>query len=54
MFSGTTELEMITDAVNEGGVYKFLTKQLDDELLRKNIAEAFLHYELMSENERST
>jgi diguanylate cyclase (GGDEF)-like protein len=52
MVSGHTELEMVTDAVNEGGVQKFLTKQLDDTLLRKNIAEAFRHYELMSENER--
>src|SRR6202521_65845 len=52
MVSGHTELEMVYEAANEGGVHKFLTKQLDDELLRKNIAEAFRRYELLSESAR--
>ena len=41
VLSGYTELQSITDAINEGAIYKFLTKPWDDEQLRANIAEAF-------------
>ncbi|MBL0169084.1 MAG: hypothetical protein IPP85_19190 [Propionivibrio sp.] len=41
VLSGYTELQSITDAINEGAIYKFLTKPWDDELIRANIAEAF-------------
>ncbi len=50
VLSGYTELQSITDAINEGAVYKFLTKPWDDELLRSNIEEAFRHKELADEN----
>jgi EAL domain-containing protein (putative c-di-GMP-specific phosphodiesterase class I)/CheY-like chemotaxis protein len=36
--SGFTELQSIIDAVNEGAIYKFLTKLWDDALLRQHIA----------------
>jgi diguanylate cyclase (GGDEF)-like protein len=49
MLSGHTELQMVTDAVNESGVHKFLTKQWNEGLLRKDVAEAFRHHELVSE-----
>jgi len=52
VLSGYTELQSITDAINEGAVYKFLTKPWDDELLRSNIEEAFRHKELADENRR--
>lgn len=52
VLSGYTELKSVTDAINEGAVYKFLTKPWDDELLRSNILEAFRHYELLAENVR--
>jgi diguanylate cyclase (GGDEF)-like protein len=43
--SGYTELQSITDAVNEGAVYRFLTKPWDDEQLRGHVAEAFMQKE---------
>jgi len=52
VLSGYTELKSVTDAINEGAVYKFLTKPWDDELLRENIREAFQRYELRTENAR--
>jgi len=45
VLSGYTELRSITDAINHGAIYKFLTKPWDDELLRENIREAFVHCE---------
>lgn len=41
-----------TDAINEGAVYKFLSKPWNDELLRANIQEAFQHHELAQDNLR--
>lgn len=52
VLSGYTELQSITDAINEGAIYKFLTKPWDDELLLANILEAFTHKELADENRR--
>lgn len=54
VLSGYTELKSITDAINQGAVYKFLTKPWDDELLREHVQNAFTHYELRSENQRLT
>lgn len=50
--SGYTELKSVTDAINKGAIYKFLTKPWDDDLLRANVQEAFEHFELAHENER--
>ncbi|HSV53642.1 MAG TPA: EAL domain-containing protein [Burkholderiaceae bacterium] len=52
VLSGYTELQSITDAINEGAIYKFLTKPWDDERLRGHIQEAFHHKELADENRR--
>ncbi|GGZ06772.1 EAL domain-containing protein [Pseudoduganella plicata] len=52
MLSGYTELQSVTDAVNEGAIYKFLTKPWDDEQLRGHIAEAFRVKEIADENLR--
>ncbi len=54
VLSGYTELQSVTSAINEGAVYKFLTKPWDDEQLRANIAEAFRHKALLDENRRLT
>jgi len=45
VLSGYTELNSITDAINRGAIYKFLTKPWDDDLLREHIREAFAHCE---------
>ncbi len=52
VLSGYTELESVTGAINEGAICKFLTKPWDDDLLRDNIREAFLQYEMERENAR--
>jgi diguanylate cyclase (GGDEF)-like protein/PAS domain S-box-containing protein len=52
VLSGYTELQSITDAINEGAIYKFLTKPWEDDLLRANIEEAFRQKELADENRR--
>ncbi|MBI1985170.1 MAG: response regulator [Rhodospirillales bacterium] len=51
VLSDHTELQSVTDAINEGAVYKFLVKPWDDELLRANVRGAFRHQELARENE---
>jgi response regulator RpfG family c-di-GMP phosphodiesterase len=52
VLSGYTELQSVTDAVNEGAVYKFLTKPWDDVQLRGHVAEAFRRKEMADENLR--
>ena len=52
VLSGYTELQSITDAVNEGAIYRFLTKPWDDERLRQHVHEAFRQKEMADENKR--
>lgn len=52
MLSGYTELQSVTDAINRGALWKFLTKPWDDELLRENVRQAFTQYELRAERDR--
>ncbi len=54
VLSGYTDLKTVTEAINQGAIYKFLTKPWEDELLRDNVAEAFEHYELRFESQRLT
>src|SRR5690606_10775035 len=41
ILSGYTDLKSVTDSINRGSIYKFLTKPWDDNLLRQEIANAF-------------
>ena len=41
VLSGYTDLATVTGAINEGAIYKFLTKPWDDEALRRDIRQAF-------------
>jgi EAL domain-containing protein (putative c-di-GMP-specific phosphodiesterase class I)/CheY-like chemotaxis protein len=50
VLSGYTELQSVTDAINEGAVYRFLTKPWDDERLREQISKAFEQKDLLEEN----
>ena len=52
VLSGYTELQSILDAVNEGAIYKFLTKPWDDARLREHVAEAFRQKAMADENRR--
>lgn len=54
ILSGYTDLNSVTDAINKGEIYKFLTKPWDDDLLRKNVKLAFDDHEMRIENERLT
>lgn len=52
VLSGFTELRSVTDAINEGAIYKFLTKPWDDEHVRRHIQEAFHQKEMADDNKR--
>ena len=52
VLSGYTELQSIIDAINEGAIYKFLTKPWDDARLRGHLAEAFRQKAMADENRR--
>lgn len=52
VLSGYTDLQSVTDAINEGAIYKFLTKPWDDAMLVANIDEAFRRKLLCDENRR--
>ncbi len=54
VLSGYADLQFITDAINEGSIYKFLTKPWDDDQLRLQIREAFRSKEIADENMRLT
>jgi DNA-binding NtrC family response regulator len=54
VLSGYSDLNSITDAINQGAIYKFLSKPWDDEHIRENIKQAFEDYELKHENLRLT
>lgn len=45
VLSGFTDLSSVTEAINRGAIYKFLTKPWDDEALRAQVLEAFRRYE---------
>ena len=44
VLSGYIDLRTVTDAINRGAIYKFLTKPWDDDELRAQITEAFRMY----------
>lgn len=52
VLSGYTELNSVTEAINRGAVYKFLTKPWEDDLLRAHVEEAFQRHEMKLENAR--
>ncbi|GEM_PF-6029288 len=50
VLSGYTELQSITEAINEGSIYKFLTKPWNDNNLSDEIEQAFGQYEMVAES----
>jgi diguanylate cyclase (GGDEF)-like protein len=46
ILSGYADLTSVTDAINHGAIYKFLTKPWENETLRASVLDAFQHYEL--------
>jgi EAL domain-containing protein (putative c-di-GMP-specific phosphodiesterase class I)/CheY-like chemotaxis protein len=47
VLSGYTDLKSVTDAINEGAIYKFLTKPWDDQQIREQIQQAFIYHSAM-------
>jgi len=47
VLSGYTDLKSVTEAINEGAIYKFLTKPWDDAHIRKHVQQAFRYHAAM-------
>ena len=45
VLSGYTDLATITEAINRGAIYRFLTKPWNDDELREHIRDAFRAHE---------
>ena len=54
ILSGYSDLTTITQAINEGSIFKFVTKPWEEDLLLKTIAEAFNYFELSAKNRQLT
>jgi len=52
MLTGYADVQSVMGAVNEGAVYKFITKPWNDEDLRLTVSLALQQYVLMSENRK--
>ncbi|OGL46452.1 MAG: hypothetical protein A2161_02435 [Candidatus Schekmanbacteria bacterium RBG_13_48_7] len=50
ILSGYSDIDVIQSAINEGEVYRYITKPWDDEELKNNIKRSVEQYELMLEN----
>lgn len=44
--SGYADMDMVTEAINRGAIYKFITKPFANEVLRQSIAKAFEQFEV--------
>ncbi|GGC68153.1 EAL domain-containing protein [Marinobacter halophilus] len=49
VLSGYTDLKSVTDAINQGAIYKFLTKPWDDNQIREHIQQAFHYHAAMQQ-----
>ena len=52
VLSGYTDLRSVTDAINKGAIYKFMTKPWQDDELRREIKQAFVQYQLQISNKK--
>lgn len=53
ILSGYTEVGTLTDAINKGEIYQFITKPWENEALIALIREAFVRYELLKRAEKT-
>lgn len=54
VLSGYADMQSIASAINQGAIYKFMSKPWDDQDLKDSVAEAFRRKELSDENGRLT
>lgn len=52
MLTGYTEMNIAVDAINQGEIYRLITKPWNDDELRATLRQAFDHYDLKSEVRR--
>lgn len=52
VLSGYTDLRSVTEAINKGAIYKFMTKPWQDDELRSEIKQAFLQYKLQTSHKK--
>lgn len=52
VLSGYTDLKSVTDAINSGAIYKFITKPWNDIELRAEIQQAFMQFERKRQTSR--
>ncbi|MEA3361125.1 MAG: response regulator [Thermodesulfobacteriota bacterium] len=52
MLTGYADLEAAMAAINQGNVYRFISKPWDETELKLAVKNAFVHYNLLSENKR--
>ncbi len=52
ILSGYAELQYVTEAINEGAIYRFLSKPWEDDQLRDQVQRAFEHSELQEKNQQ--
>lgn len=50
LFTGFSDMRVVQKAINEGEVYRFITKPLSEEFLKAIIMQAIEHYDLVEEN----
>jgi EAL domain-containing protein (putative c-di-GMP-specific phosphodiesterase class I)/CheY-like chemotaxis protein len=50
--SGYADMEMVTETINRGAIYKFLTKPIDNVVLRQTIMKAFEQFEIRLKHEQ--
>ncbi len=50
--SGYADMDMVTETINRGAIYKFLTKPIDNVVLRQTIAKAFEQFEMLIPDEQ--
>ncbi|MBK9443057.1 MAG: EAL domain-containing protein [Comamonadaceae bacterium] len=44
VLSGYSELESLTDAINKGAIYRYISKPWDDDSFKQDVIQAFRHY----------
>ena len=54
LFTGYADIRAVVDAINEGNVYRYITKPWDPDELMTIIRDACAHYDLVAERKRLT
>jgi len=44
VLSGYSELESLTDAINKGAIYRYISKPWDDDMFKQDVTQAFRYY----------